>query len=115
MLEPCGPPPSAATGVRHRCAAVPRAAGERIWLEPEFGASGAVVGVGQDEDPLPKMGGSDSGRRETVPLRMEPELGQISQNLPKASSPVNSKQTWDVLQEDDAGSKLAKYPRDSGP
>jgi hypothetical protein len=54
---------------------------------------------------------SDGCRREDIPLRIEPEAGQVSEN----DSQPPSKDPWHVLQED--GSRLyhANDVSDSGP
>jgi hypothetical protein len=59
-----------------------------------------TVGVGQDEDPLALMGGTDIGRSYSTPLRIEPERGKVPENGVHAPS----KETADVLHEDVAGS-----------
>jgi hypothetical protein len=52
------------------------------------------------------------GRSEQVPLRIIPELGQ----RPEYSSETSARsERWDVLQQDDAGSNIAKHPCDVGP
>jgi hypothetical protein len=61
-----------------------------------------AMGRGQNKDSLPEHGRSGVGREYTCPLRIEPELGQISENSSKPSP--TSKQACDVLHDDDAGS-----------
>lgn len=57
------------------------------------------------------MRGTDGCRWYAIPLRVIPERGQVSENV--ASSP--SKQTWDVLQDCVAGSKVANDRGERGP
>lgn len=57
------------------------------------------------------MGRSDLGRAEQIPLRIEPEVGQVSEDVSK--SPSN--ETWNVLQEDEARSRIANDPGDGRP
>jgi hypothetical protein len=60
--------------------------------------------VGKEEDPLALMAGSDIGSAKARPRRVIPEVGQRSDDLGKRSSSVDSKETWDVLHEESAGS-----------
>jgi hypothetical protein len=69
------------------------------------------LGVGQDENPLAAVAGSDLGRADTAPFRIEPDFGQVSENL----SQSGSKQTWDVLQKDVSRSHVANDANDVGP
>jgi hypothetical protein len=62
--------------------------------------------VGQDEDPFAAVGRAGIGRSNTCPFRIEPERGQVSENLIEP----HRKQPWDVFQEDEAGSH---FPNDS--
>ena len=59
--------------------------------------------VGQDEHPFAEVSGTDSGRTEHVPFRIEPERGQVSENV----SESGRKEPWDVLQEHAAGPHVA--------
>jgi len=43
----------------------------------------AVVAVGHDKDPLAEMRGADVGCSDTVPFRIEPERGQVSEYVSK--------------------------------
>jgi len=70
-----------------------------------------AVAVPQDEDPLPEVRRADLRRREQTPLRIEPEIGQGSEYKPESSR----KEAWDVLQEHDGGSYVAKHPVDLRP
>lgn len=54
---------------------------------------------------------ADVVRAEHRPLRIEPEAGQVSENVSEAPG----KQPWDVFQEDEAGSSLANHPGDFRP
>jgi hypothetical protein len=63
-----------------------------------------TVGVGQDEEPRPSVGSACLERSEHTPLRIEPEVGQGSEN--GAEAPVRS-EAWDLLQEDDSRSHHA--------
>lgn len=58
------------------------------------------------------MRGAKGGRWETVPLRIEPARGQVSEYGSKV--PV-SKEAWNVLQQDESGSHLANDPGGVGP
>jgi hypothetical protein len=60
-----------------------------------------VSGVRHNEDPVTEVRGTEGGCGDTVPFRIEPERGQVPENLGHASS---SKEPWDVLQEDEAWS-----------
>jgi hypothetical protein len=84
------------------------AAAPEEWLS-------TAVAVGQYEEAFPEMGCPDLGCREHVPLRIEPERGQVPENLAEPPAAVDRKETWDVLQERDAWSYLAKNPCDVGP
>lgn len=53
---------------------------------------------------MPKVGGTKEGRRETVPLRIVPEGGQVPEYL--VESPA--KESWHVLHEHVRRSKMAK-------
>jgi hypothetical protein len=70
-----------------------------------------AAGVGQQEDSLPSMGRTDLRRRETVPFRIEPERGQVSENVSKSAR----KEPWHVLHEDVSGSKLANETGELSP
>jgi hypothetical protein len=71
----------------------------------------SALEVGQNKDPLPKVGGADSGRTEHAPLRIEPQRGQVSDHR----SESGRKEPWDVLQEHVARSHLANHASDVGP
>jgi hypothetical protein len=57
------------------------------------------------------MRGAHLARSQHAPLRIEPQGGQVAEY---ASEPL-SKETWDVLQEDDRRSHLANDPDDVRP
>ena len=60
----------------------------------------------ENEDPLPAVRRSDSGRAEQTPLRIEPEVVQVCEDSDKSSS----NKPRHVLQEDDPRSRLANEP-----
>jgi hypothetical protein len=57
---------------------------EALRFEPASDASGA----GQEEHSLAPLGRSDLSRAEHVPLRIEPETGQVPENLSEGGSIV---------------------------
>lgn len=57
------------------------------------------------------MRGTDVGRRYTVPIRIEPERGQVCENVAHSSN----KETWHVLQQCEPGSKVANASCELGP
>jgi hypothetical protein len=59
-----------------------------------------TVGVGQDEDPVALVGGTHVRCLPAIPLRIEPERGQVPENV--VDSPA--KESESVLQEDVFGS-----------
>jgi len=67
--------------------------------------------VGQHEHALPLVRCADLGRAEAAPLRIEPHLGQLSENLGKSESNMPRH----VFHDDEAGSHLANDPGDVGP
>ena len=67
------------------------APGDGDWLLPSLLADG----VGNDEDAIAEVRGTNGGSRDAFPLRIEPELGQISEN----SSKPERKVAWNVLQQ----------------
>lgn len=70
------------------------------------------VTVGQDEDALASVRGADIGCADTVPLRIEPEVGQIPENEGQSASGNKGRY---VLQEDEARSHFVKAIADGGP
>lgn len=63
------------------------------------------IGRGNDKNSVAKYSGTSGGRRNTVPRRIEPARGQVTEN----SSKPKSKQSCDVFHKSHAGSNLAKY------
>jgi len=59
------------------------------------------------------VGGSNIIRSQHTPFRIKPRFGQVSEYLSETST--GSKEAWDILQEDEAGSYLTKDPSDVGP
>ena len=57
-------------------------------------------GVGHKPHAITEVRGTNGGRWNAIPFRVVPARGQVSENVSKAPS----KQTWDVLHEDDARS-----------
>ena len=51
-------------------------------------AASCAVGVAQDEDSFASVRGSDRGRAEHAPLRIEPEAGQVPENFSAGGSIV---------------------------
>lgn len=68
-------------------------------------------GVGNNPDAVSLVWGSNGGRRYNVPLSIIPERGKVSQN--SSSSP--SKQSCDVLHDDDVRSNFANKSPVMGP
>lgn len=62
-----------------------------------------VSGVGNKPDPITLMIGADGRSWYTVPDRIKPERGQVSEN----GSHPETKQAWNVFHDDEAGSNLA--------
>jgi hypothetical protein len=70
-------------------------------LSVRFVTLAAGVGqMGDDPDAVAPVRGADGGSGHTVPDRIIPERGQAPEN--RSHSPT--KQSWDVLHDDDAGS-----------
>jgi hypothetical protein len=55
----------------------------------------SATGVGHNEDPPPKMRGTDGRCGYTIPFRIEPDLGQVPENSPESQGKV----PWDILQQ----------------
>lgn len=68
-------------------------------------------GVGHEPEPFPAVGGANGGRGEQTPLRIEPELGKITEDMGKSCA----NNSWDVLQEHVSGFHVADDPCDVGP
>jgi len=67
--------------------------------------------MSDDPDAVPSVTGADGTSRDTVPDSIIPDLGKVSEN----SVHPETKQAWDVLQEDEAGSYLASQSFDLRP
>lgn len=86
--------------------------------QPRFASTSVVVGVGHpgdEPDPLAALRRADVGSGETIPPRIVPERGQISENFSEGTSVADGKQPWDVFQHDVRGSKLAQNSSELGP
>lgn len=62
--------------------------------------------MGQEEESISAVGGTDVGRSKIEPLRIEPQGGQVSENGVDASN----KERADVFHEDEARPNLANDP-----
>jgi hypothetical protein len=60
----------------------------------------ATAGVGNHEDPVTSVRGTDGGSGYAIPLRVIPDRGQVCEYV----SHPSSKQAWDVLQDRVTGS-----------
>lgn len=69
-----------------------------------------AVGVGNNPDAIPLVRGADGRRRDTIPLRIVPALGQLPENT--VEPPPSSKESCNVLQEEEVGSYSAKQSRE---
>jgi hypothetical protein len=63
--------------------------------------------VGQKPEALPSVGGANVGRGEQTPLRIEPEVGKVGEDVRK---PSGSHNVGDVLQEDEPRSHVSDDP-----
>jgi hypothetical protein len=59
-----------------------------------------TLGVGSEEDALPAVGGADVGCSNADPLRVVPDVGQVTEDDVDSSN----KESWDVLHDDESGS-----------
>jgi hypothetical protein len=59
------------------------------------------------DDPVTEVRGAEGRSGETVPDRIEPERGQIGEDLGPDLSVADSKQVCHVLHDDEPGSKVA--------
>lgn len=66
------------------------------------------VGIRHEEPSVAEVRGADAGSRDTIPLCIIPERGQGPENTVKSPA----KDRWDVLHDDEAGSKLANDARE---
>jgi len=79
-----------------------------FWLVPYSTA----VGVGNNPEAVPLVIGANGRRRYAVPPMTIPALGQLSEYGSKVRV---SKETWNVLQEDESGLHLANDSNGGGP
>lgn len=63
--------------------------------------------MGQKPEALPSVGGANVGRGEQTPLRIEPEVGKVGEDVRK---PSGSHNVGDVLQEDEPRSHVSDDP-----
>jgi len=70
-----------------------------------------TLGVGQDEEPISSVRGSNVGRGEHAPLRIEPERGKVAKDVGEPKRKVSS----DVLEECEGGGDLLEDSPDLGP
>lgn len=81
------------------------------WFpETPYGVGHRLVHRG-DEEATAEVRATHSRRREHTPLRIEPQLGQVSENVSKPSI----SEPWDVFQEDEGGSYVTNCSDDVGP
>jgi len=59
-----------------------------------------AVCVGNNPDAISPVRGADGTSGDTIPRRIVPERGKVSEN----SAHPETKQAWDVLHDDEAGS-----------
>ena len=83
---------------------------EGAGLPPDFRMS-IVVGVGPDPDAFPSVRGANGCRAEQTPLRIEPELGKVMEDV---GEPESNKR-GDVLQQDESGSQVSDDGYDGWP
>jgi len=73
-----------------------------------------VLAVGQHEDALAPVAGSNAGRRKHTPFRIPPHLGQLAQDPSNrglaASLPIGDHKSVDVFEEEPLG---LNFPKDS--
>lgn len=70
-----------------------------------------ALSVGQDPDPVPLVRGSNIGRAQHSPFRIEPERGQVSKHPPKSPN----SESWGVFHAHETGSNLANDTGHVGP
>lgn len=74
--------------------------------------SGELAGsVGEDEQAVPSVGGSHSGRGKHCPFRIEPEVGKVGEHLVEAEGEVAP----DILEEGEGCVGGAEDAEDVGP
>lgn len=69
------------------------------------------VGVGHQPEPFSSMGGTDFGRTETTPFRIEPHFGKVGEDVVE---PSFRDDLGDVLKEDTSRSNLFDDPLEMG-
>lgn len=77
-----------------------------------------LFGVGHKPNPVAQMWSTDSGSRYAMPLRIIPDLGQVSENSTEPSTGVfagASKKTSDVLHKEEVGSYFVSKADDLTP
>lgn len=74
-----------------------------------------MLWVGDDPNPVPYVRGANVGSREAMPLRIIPDLGQVSENSAKPSSTLACNEVCDVLHDEEARSKLASEAEEFAP
>ena len=79
-----------------------------LQVDPWRAASQNVtaIGVGQEPEPFPSVRGSNVGRGEQTPFRIEPEFGKVGEDVRKPES----NKVGHVLQEDEARSHVSDDP-----
>jgi hypothetical protein len=80
--------------------------------------SALFVGVGKKPNSVPPMPGPKVGSRNAVPLRIIPDLGQVSENAAKPSAWLlarATKQVCDVLHEEEGWCHFVNQSGDFGP
>ena len=88
----------------------PSRSGLRVSLE-----TGVAHASPEDEHPLPPMGGANVRRRAHRPLRIEPEVGQVTDDASEGPPVIDGKKPSHVLQEDVARSHVANDADDLRP
>ncbi len=71
--------------------------------------------MGQQEETLAEMGCPDLGRAEHVPLRIEPERGQVLHNGREGGASIDGEESGDVLDEDQPRASCADSAGDLRP
>jgi hypothetical protein len=71
--------------------------------------------VGQDEDPLSLMRGAHGCRRKSEPFRIEPERGQLTEDVLEGTSSVSSEKASWVLEKAPSGLNLPNDAERIGP
>lgn len=70
---------------------------------------------GQEPESLAKVGGSNVGRSEQTPFRIEPETGKVFEDVGESSDSASGVESRDVLQEHETGSHVSNDLRDPRP